>query len=84
MLSGKIALITGSTTGLGLAIATRLARAGSDIMLHGILQPDEAEAARATLAAETGRRVWMPPDLQEESSDGLRRLGASIGRVSGL
>jgi NAD(P)-dependent dehydrogenase (short-subunit alcohol dehydrogenase family) len=33
---GKVALITGSTSGIGLAIATELARQGADILLHGL------------------------------------------------
>ncbi|SDT12710.1 SDR family oxidoreductase [Microterricola viridarii] len=52
-LTGKIALVTGSSRGIGSAIARGLAAAGATIVLNGL---DEArlEAARAALAAEIG------------------------------
>lgn len=57
MLSGRIALVTGSTSGLGLSIATHLADQGAEIVLHGLLSEDEGRAKAEILAAETGRRV---------------------------
>lgn len=57
MLKGKTALITGSTSGIGLGIAQALAREGVDVMLHGLGDPAEIERLRAALAAETGVTV---------------------------
>lgn len=57
MLMGKKAVITGSTSGIGLGIATALARAGVDVMLNGLGAADDIECVRKTLAAETGRIV---------------------------
>jgi NAD(P)-dependent dehydrogenase (short-subunit alcohol dehydrogenase family) len=47
-LSGRTALVTGSSQGIGLAIATGLAQAGARVALNG-RRPDALEAAAATL-----------------------------------
>lgn len=60
-LAGKSAIVTGSTSGIGLAIATALAKSGADVMLNGLGDPAELEAIRAKLAAETGRRILFSP-----------------------
>ncbi len=39
MLENKIALVTGSTSGIGLGIARALAREGVQLMLHGLGDP---------------------------------------------
>lgn len=52
MLKGKSALITGSTSGIGLGIARALAGQGCNIMLNGLGDPDKIEATRTALAAE--------------------------------
>ena len=57
MLKGKNALVTGSTSGIGLGIARALAREGVHLMLHGLGDPAEIERLRASLAAETGVTV---------------------------
>jgi len=48
-LTGKVAIVTGSTKGIGLAIAQQLAEAGASVVLSGRSQND-ADAAAATLA----------------------------------
>ncbi len=57
MLEGKIALITGSTSGIGLGIAAALAQAGADIVLNGLGPPEEIERVRHELAERHGGRV---------------------------
>src|SRR5918995_6250198 len=53
-LVGRRALITGSTRGLGQAIAGRLAEDGCYIVLNGLGEPDEIEALRGSLEARFG------------------------------
>lgn len=52
MLSNKTAIITGSTSGIGLAIARALAAQGANIMLNGFGDMNEIEKLRSALAAE--------------------------------
>lgn len=52
-ISGRIALVTGSSRGIGNAIARGLAGAGAVVVLNG-LDADRLEGARAALAAEFG------------------------------
>ena len=57
MLKGKTALITGSTSGIGLAIARALAESGANVMPNGLGGRDEVEAIRKDLADGTGVKV---------------------------
>lgn len=57
MSAPRTALVTGSTSGIGLAIARALAAEGMDLMLNGLGEPDAIEAMRAGLEAEFGVRV---------------------------
>ena len=56
-LKGKTALVTGSTSGIGLGIASRLAAGGANIVLNGFGGAEEIERLRAQLAAAHGVSV---------------------------
>jgi 3-hydroxybutyrate dehydrogenase len=52
MLKGRNALVTGSTSGIGYAIARALAREGANITLNGFGDPAEIDKLRAAIKAE--------------------------------
>jgi 3-hydroxybutyrate dehydrogenase len=62
-LKGKAALVTGSTSGIGLAIARCLAEQGVKVMLNGFGDAAEIEKARAELAALAGDAAYHGADM---------------------
>ena len=65
-LSGKRALITGSTSGIGKAIAIAFADAGAAVMINGFGDADEIEGLRKDLAARSGAdAVYSDADLMD-------------------
>ncbi len=57
LLTGKTALITGSTSGIGLAMARAFAAEGASLMINGFGDPGEIETIRAELEATAGARA---------------------------
>ena len=56
-LAGKSAIVTGSTSGIGLGIAQALAQVGADIMLNGFGDAKEIERIRGELAGENNVKI---------------------------
>ena len=53
----RTAIVTGSTSGIGLGIARALAKAGMNVMLNGLGAPAQIEDTRRSLEAESGSRI---------------------------
>ncbi len=63
-LRGKTAIVTGSTSGIGLGVARELARAGAHLVLNSFTDSDEDHALAAGLAADFGvKAVYMRADM---------------------
>ena len=63
-LKGKTAVVTGSTSGIGLAIARELARTGANVVINGFGKPQDIERERAAIEAEFGvSALHSPADM---------------------
>jgi 3-hydroxybutyrate dehydrogenase len=82
MLKGKVAVVTGSTSGIGLAIARALAQDGADVMLNGFGDQAAIDALRKDMAKEFGVRVAYdgadmsrPAEIARMIENATRELG---------
>ncbi|HEY1377678.1 MAG TPA: SDR family NAD(P)-dependent oxidoreductase [Gemmataceae bacterium] len=80
-LTGRVALVTGGSKGLGLAMARGLARAGADVVISS-RHEDELRAALDQILTDTGRRghyvvadMTRRDDVQRLADDAVRRMG---------
>jgi len=84
ILRGKVAIVTGSTSGIGLGIARALGRAGCDIMLNGFGETSAVEAERTQIASEFGVRAGFNGADMANPAEIVRMVEATtreLGRV---
>ena len=62
-LAGRVSLVTGSTSGIGLGIARALAAAGSEIVLDGLGTPESIAEAQAQIASEFNILAVLAPGI---------------------
>lgn len=80
-LTGKIALVTGSSQGIGRATAERLGQSGADIVINYRSNAGAAEEAKATIEAMGRRCVTIQADVSNEED--VTRLFAEANRLLG-
>ncbi len=84
MLKGRRALITGSTSGIGLGIARALAAAGCSVMLNGSREAEAVEATRLELAGQAGVPVAYHQADLTRPAEAEALVAATIDRLGGL
>jgi len=84
-LSGKVAIVTGSTSGIGLGIARALAEAGSDVVINGLGKSEDIERVLAEFECyyPRSRIVYNGANLMKgaEAASLVEQTIAGFGRV---
>ncbi|WP_421725705.1 3-hydroxybutyrate dehydrogenase [Bauldia sp.] len=83
MLTGKTALVTGSTSGIGLAIAKAMAKEGANVVINGFGDAGEIESTRAAIADEcnvavrySGADMTKPDEIAAMVAEAEAEFGA--------
>ncbi|MXQ11564.1 3-hydroxybutyrate dehydrogenase [Microvirga makkahensis] len=83
-LKSKNAVVTGSTSGIGLAIARALAKEGANVVINGLGDEAEIEKTRAAIESEFGvKAIYHPANMLEsdEIADMVHQAERSLGTV---
>lgn len=86
-LENRVALVTGSTSGIGLSMARRFAMAGAEVVMNGFGDPAEIDRLREEIAEASGTRVhFVPADLSKgaEAQMLIKQTVAICGRIDVL
>jgi 3-hydroxybutyrate dehydrogenase len=82
-LAGRVAVVTGSTSGIGLGIAHALAGAGADLVVNGLGEADAIDATCEALMAHGGRVIYDAANLIDPAGAAglVENSIAALGRV---
>lgn len=78
----KCALVTGSSRGIGRAIALRLAKDGYKVLIHCVAHPEKAEEVRALIEKDGGHAAILRADLCDPAA--VTTLAAELGDIDVL
>jgi NAD(P)-dependent dehydrogenase (short-subunit alcohol dehydrogenase family) len=87
ILKGKTAVVTGSTSGIGLGCARAFAGAGANIVLNGIGAPADVERTRTAIQNDFGvKAIYSPANMAEpmEIASMIKLAEKTFGRVDVL
>ncbi|MEU9042634.1 MULTISPECIES: 3-oxoacyl-ACP reductase family protein [unclassified Kitasatospora] len=82
-LTGKVALVTGGSRGIGAAIAKRLADAGAAVALTYVQAEDKAREVAKQIEADGGRALVIQADLTQPTAaaDAVEQTVRELGRI---
>ncbi|CAM4205537.1 3-hydroxybutyrate dehydrogenase [Palleronia rufa] len=83
-LEGKTALVTGSTSGIGLEIAGRMAGLGASIVLNGFGDSGQIECERQLLQEEHGIAAMYSPADMSDPDQIAQMVGAALDRFGAI
>ena len=86
-LEGRVSLVTGSTSGIGLGVARALAAAGSAIVLNGFGRPEDIAEVQAKIVSDFGVRArYSPADMSKATpiADMIAMTLDTFGRLDVL
>lgn len=84
VLTGKTAIVTGSTSGIGLGIARALAGAGCDVMLNGFGEASAIEKERAGISKDFGVHAAFDPADLSKPPEIARMIDSTVQQLGRL